>query len=151
MSFNLFLDDLRKPEHAYIYPKRNGAGLIIETQSLKYVSNVQNDDWIVVRNYDDFVKTIEEKGLPDVVSFDHDLSTEYVQHYYKVTEKTGIIEYGNLKPDSGYHCAKFICQKCLEKNTPFPRYFIHSANKWGGENIKNYIENFLKLYPYLQS
>jgi hypothetical protein len=147
MSYNLFLDDVRKPEHAYIYPKRNGAGLIIETQSLKHVSNVDNDNWIVVRNYDDFVKTIEEKGLPDAVSFDHDLSTEYIQHYYKVTEKTGIIEYGNLKPDSGYHCAKYFVEQCKKlKPKNLPEVFIHSANKWGVEEIKNILKQIYNFY-----
>lgn len=147
MSFNLFLDDLRKPEHAYIYPKRNGAGLIIETQSLKYVSNVQNDDWIIVRNYDDFVKTIEEKGLPNVVSFDHDLHEEHIKHYYSVTEKTGIIEYGNLKIKTGKHCAEYFVQKCQKlKPKNLPEVFIHSANKWGVEEIKNILKQIYNFY-----
>ena len=138
MSYNLFLDDLRKPEHAYIYPKRNGAGLIIETQSLKHVSNVDNDNWIVVRNYDDFVKTIEEKGLPDVVSFDHDLHEEHIKHYYSVTEKTGIIEYGNLKIKTGKHCAEYFVQKYKELCPPYiPHVYVHRANQWGAQEIKN--------------
>ena len=137
MNYNLFLDDLRKPEHAYIYPKRNGAGLIIETQSLKHVSNVDNDNWIVVRNYDDFVKTIEEKGLPDVVSFDHDLHEEHIKHYYSVTEKTGIVEYGNLKIKTGKHCAEYFVQKYKELCPPYiPHVYVHSANQWGVQEIK---------------
>jgi ASC-1-like (ASCH) protein len=141
MSYNLFLDDLRKPEHAYIYPKRNGAGLIIETQSLKHVSNVDNDNWIVVRNYDDFVKTIEEKGLPDVVSFDHDLHEEHIKHYYSVTEKTGIIEYGNLKVKTGKHCAEYFVQKYKELcPTYIPHVYVHSANQWGAQEIRKVLK-----------
>ena len=34
----------------------------------------QTEGWEIVRNYDDFVKWIEENGLPDIVSFDHDLA-----------------------------------------------------------------------------
>jgi ASC-1-like (ASCH) protein len=141
MSYNLFLDDLRKPEHAYIYPKRNGAGLIIETQSLKHVSNVDNDNWIVVRNYDDFVKTIEEKGLPDVVSFDHDLHEEHIKHYYSVTEKTGIVEYGNLKIKTGKHCAEYFVQKYKELcPTYIPHVYVHSANRWGAQEIRKVLK-----------
>jgi hypothetical protein len=147
MSYNLFLDDVRKPEHAYIYPKRNGSGLIIETQSLKHVSNVDNDNWIVARNYDDFIKIIEEKGLPDVVSFDHDLHEEHIKHYYSVTEKTGIIEYGNLKIKTGKHCAEYFVQKCQKlKPKNLPEVFIHSANKWGVEEIKNVLKQIYNFY-----
>lgn len=147
MSYNLFLDDLRKPEHAYIYPKRNGAGVIIKTQSLRHVSGVENDDWVVVRNYEDFVKTIEEKGLPDVVSFDHDLHEEHIKHYYSVTEKTGVIEYGNLKYKTGKHCAEYLVQRCKEQQPQnLPEVFIHSANKWGTEEIrKTLIDSNLPL------
>jgi hypothetical protein len=142
MSYNLFLDDLRKPEHAYIYPKRNGTGLIIETQSLKHVSNVDNDDWVVVRTYEDFVQTIEEKGLPDVVSFDHDLDEEHIRHYYKVTESTGVIEYGNLKVKTGKHCAEYLVQQCkAQQPKNLPEVFIHSANKWGVKEIRKVLEN----------
>jgi ASC-1-like (ASCH) protein len=140
-NYNLFLDDVRKPEHAYIYPKRNGAGLIIETQSLKHVSNVDNDNWIVVRNYDDFVKTIEEKGLPDVVSFDHDLHEEHIKHYYSVTEKTGIVEYGNLKIKTGKHCAEYFVQKYKELcPTYIPHVYVHSANQWGAQEIRKVLK-----------
>ena len=37
--------------------------------------------WIVVRNYDEFVKKINELGLNniDVISFDHDLAPEHYE------------------------------------------------------------------------
>jgi hypothetical protein len=137
VSYNLFLDDLRKPEHAYIYPKRNGSGLIIETQSLKHVSGVQNDGWIIARSYDAFVDIIEGLGLPDVVSFDHDLHEEHIKHYYSVTESTGVIEYGNLKYKTGKHCAEYLVQQCkAQQPKTLPEIFIHSANKWGVEEIR---------------
>lgn len=43
------------------------------------IRNPKEDDWIVVRNYDDFKKVILElPSLPDVISFDHDLD---LAHY----------------------------------------------------------------------
>ena len=29
--------------------------------------------WVTVRNYNEFVKTITERGIPSYISFDHDL------------------------------------------------------------------------------
>lgn len=136
MSYNLFLDDLRKPQHAYIYPKRDVGGIIIDSRSLKNISGVDDDQWIIVRSYDEFVKTIKEKGLPIAVSFDHDLHEEHIKHYYNITEKTGLIEYGNLKEKTGKHCAEFFVQKCKElKPKKLPEIYIHSANKYGVEEI----------------
>jgi hypothetical protein len=136
MSYNLFLDDIRQPHHAYIYPKRDAGGMIIDSRSLKSISGVDDDQWIIVRSYDEFVKIIEEHGLPKVVSFDHDLHEEHVKHYYNVTEKTGIIEYGNLKEKTGKHCAEYFVQKYKKlKSKKLPEVYIHSANKYGVEEI----------------
>lgn len=151
MSYNLFLDDIRMPKDAWIYPRRDDKNIIISGKSLEAMSNVPNGNWEIVRSYDQFVAYIEKNGIPDVVSFDHDLSEEYMDYYFSETSKTGIIEYEKLKPNSGYHCAKFLCEECLNNKLKFPKYYIHSANKWGSENIKDYIQNFLKIYVHLQS
>ena len=141
MSYNLFLDDLRKPEHAYIYPKRDSGSVIITSSSLKNLSGIDNDDWVIVRSYEEFVSTIEERGLPAAVSFDHDLDEEHIRHYYKVTESTGVIEYGNLKIKTGKHCAEYFVDQCKKlKPKNLPEVFIHSANKWGIEEIKKVLE-----------
>ncbi len=137
MSYNLFLDDMRKPEHAYIHPKRDGNSIVITSHSLENMSGVSNDNWVVVRTYEDFVQTIEEKGIPNAVSFDHDLDEEHIRHYYKVTESTGVIEYSNLKVKTGKHCAEYFVQKYKELQPPhIPHVYIHSANQWGVQEIK---------------
>lgn len=59
MSYNLFLDDVRIPKEAFGY------------MHLPIYISV---DWIVVRNYNDFVKQIKENGIPHTISFDHDLA-----------------------------------------------------------------------------
>jgi len=151
MSYNLFLDDIRMPKDAWIYPRRDNKNVIISGKSLEAMSGVPNDNWQIVRSYEQFVSIIEKRGIPDVVSFDHDLSEEYMDYYFSETCQTGIIEYENLKSNSGYHCAQFLCKICLNKNIKFPKYYIHSANQWGSKNIKNYIQNFLKTYAHLQS
>jgi hypothetical protein len=65
MSYNLFLDDYRMPKDAFAY------------MHLKIYLDVE---WIVVRNYQAFISLIEGKGIPDMISFDHDLADE---HYDK--------------------------------------------------------------------
>ena len=137
MSYNLFLDDLRDPKNAYITSTEDVCGTIIIGKSLETISGVSNDDWVVVRNYEIFVDEIEKRGLPDAVSFDHDLHYEHIKHYYKVTEPTGVIEYSNLKYKTGKHCAEYFVQKCKEQQTEnLPQVFIHSANRYGAVEIK---------------
>lgn len=63
----LFLDDLRLPSHVWR-----------DTIDPDY-----EDDrsWVIVRSYSAFVSWIMENGLPNLVSFDHDLVYE---HYLEV-------------------------------------------------------------------
>jgi len=60
----LFLDDIRSPKDAI--------GLVPSHMNQFYWSN----DWDVVRSHDEFVDFIEKNGVPDFVSFDHDLADE---------------------------------------------------------------------------
>lgn len=75
--------------------------------------------WIIIRNYKDFVKWINKYGVPDYISFDHDLG----------------------KGKDGYDAAKFLGQYCVNNNIPLPEYNVHSANIVGVNNIKNYLLN----------
>lgn len=130
---NFFLDDLRDPKDAYLHLDNiEGKVSLIEHSAIK------QDDWVIMRTYDEFVKCIEYLGLPDVVSFDHDLAEEHIKHYFKVTQGTGIIEYGNLTEKTGKHCAEYLVQEWESQGKPKQiKTFVHSANKWGGQNIKD--------------
>ena len=33
--------------------------------------------WVVVKNYDEFTEYIEKNGIPDYISFEHDLAPEH--------------------------------------------------------------------------
>jgi hypothetical protein len=94
MSYRLFLDDERFP--------------------------VEND-WIIIRNYNDFVWIISTRGIPYEISFDHDL--------------------GENK--TGYDCAKYLMDKMFEDFDREicvipPQYYVHSQNPVGAENIRAY-------------
>lgn len=93
-------------------------------------------DWTVVRNYDEFVDCINGRGIPDTVSFDHDLHLEHVRHFIEHTSRTGFIEYGNLSMKTGKHCADFLVNKVAEIDCIEPACYVHSANHVGRLEIR---------------
>lgn len=110
----LFLDDTRFPAEcpSYMYLR------------IKDVSIYTEKDWIIVRNYNQFVDYITKNGLPDLISFDHDLGEE------GTNEKTG------------KDCAKWLVEYCLDNDKKLPQFLVHSINPVGYLNIKNYLESF---------
>jgi len=129
MDYYLFLDDVRFPQDAFNYTKDN-----------RYLKL----DWIIVRSYDEFIDVVNNKGLPKIVSCDHDLADE---HYDR--DDDGVIDYFSYNEKTGYDCAKWICNYCIENKKKLPEVLIHSWNNVGAENIINYISNFKKNYPEL--
>ncbi|WP_185288940.1 cyclic-phosphate processing receiver domain-containing protein [Chryseobacterium lactis] len=113
----LFLDDIRYPIEAYHYTKQD-----IFLRS----------DWHIVRNYEQFVNRILEKGLPEMISFDHDLADE---HYLKS-------DTGEFVEKTGYDCAKWLIEYCMENDLDLPKFYSHSMNPVGKENIIRLLENF---------
>ncbi|WP_448822730.1 cyclic-phosphate processing receiver domain-containing protein [Capnocytophaga sp.] len=73
-----------------------------------------------VYSYTDFVAYLKCKGLPDFISFDHDLGE-------------GL---------SGYDCAKYLVDYCLDRQLPLPDFAVHSQNPVGKENIERLLNNF---------
>lgn len=130
---NIFLDDIRNPTDAYLHLDTNTPKV-----SLVEHSGIHQDFWVVVRTYDEFTSLVTTYGLPEVVSFDHDLDEEHMQHYFTVTQKLGIIDYINFKVKTGKHCADFLVQEWIKQGKPKTiKTFVHSANRWGQVNIKN--------------
>ena len=76
-----------------------------------------------VYSYEEFVDYLERKGLPDFISFDHDLGEDL----------------------SGYDCAKYLVEYCLTHQLPLPNYQVHSQNPVGKENIERLLENFRRV------
>ena len=88
----LFLDDLRNPP---------------------------DDNWIVVRNEEAFKQFIIQFGVPDLISFDHDLGGE----------------------ETGMNCAKWL----VENNYIIKDFIVHSANPVGRANIEGLLNNWRKF------
>lgn len=138
MSYNIYLDDWREPLHTLLSKK---------PYRLKQV--ISSHTWQIVRSYAEFVDVIEKKGLPDIISFDHDLGKDT---YFIPTEKL-IASLKEIQIDydryedfelTGYHCAKWLVEYCIKNYKPLPEYIIHSDNEVGSENIRSYLENFKK-------
>jgi hypothetical protein len=127
VSYVLFLDDVRNPDDVTweMFPR---------------------DEMIfTVRNYNAFVKHIMLSGVPGFVCFDHDLADEHYVAMLKENESDPvkqletIVDYG--LEQTGYDCAKWLVDYCVEKKKKFPPYIVHSMNPIGKERIKGYIEN----------
>ena len=127
----LFLDDFRVPEDAanYMHPR---------------FMRFYTSDWDIVRSYNQFVEYIEINGIPDMVSFDHDLADE---HY----APTGI-GYDEFVEKTGYHCMKWMIDYIIDnKIKKLPHVLIHSANPVGAENIERLWQNFIKEWDTLNA
>lgn len=107
----LYLDDVRNPPAAY--------------------------EFVIVRNYEEFVEWIKKNGVPDVVSFDYDLADI---HYDTITWKESF-EY---REKTGHHAAKWLIEHCNENQIPFPKSYCHSQNPVGSENIMKSINSYLE-------
>lgn len=132
MSYNLFLDDIRNPPMVASY---------IQPSALK---NLYLElDWVIVRSYIEFVETIRKKGIPSLVSFDHDLS---ISHYSVPTTGESWDEYysDDNRERTGYDCAFHLLAACVERNVDLPQCLVHSMNIVGRENIEALLKNFKK-------
>ncbi len=122
----LFLDDIRVPYDVF----KMTINPIFEN----------NEDWVIVRDYYQFIDYIKKYGLPEFISFDHDLSYE---HYLE--ENQSDIEYETLIEKTGYDASKWLVDYCMENDVEIPNYYVHSANPVGKQNIESYLENAKKV------
>jgi len=114
------------------------------------VRNPKTKGWTVVRTYEDFVSHIEQNGLPEEVSFDHDLGREHTIFFMNNGGFENPPDPKNEKfvTKTGYDCAKWLCEYCWTNGLPIPTWNVHSANPVGRDNIIQLIENFEKKLNY---
>ena len=131
MGYNLFLDDVRMPKAAFKYMQ---LPIYLEIE------------WSIVRNYHAFTTIIEGKGIPEIISFDHDLADEHYNPSIVGDEPYERI-YDMFDEKTGYHCAKWLIDYCIDNNEKVPsQIFIHSMNPAGSMNIKSLFDTYSKLY-----
>ena len=88
----------------------------------------KNPNYKILRSYQQFIDFIVEYGLPDEISFDHDIAS--------------FDNDGNEK--TGYDAAKWLVNYCIDNDLKLPKWNVHSANSIGAENIEVYLSNFEK-------
>jgi hypothetical protein len=130
MKYNLFLDDYRQPVDAFKY-----------TMDEDFIQK----QWRVVKSYQAFISLIEENfkqdgSFPSLIAFDHDLDDAHYAH----TSIHSEIPYDEMKEKTGYHCAKWLVDFCMDNNLKLPEYKVHSMNPAGKNNIIGYLENYKK-------
>ena len=123
-NYNLFLDDVRIPTH------------------VTWVKIPDYQHYSVVRNYKQFVDLITLRGLPKFICYDHDLAD---CHYGDGLNGRGI-DYDKYTEKTGYDCAKWLVNYCVDKGVKHPPYIVHSLNPVGKKNIESYIENYNKTF-----
>ncbi len=104
------------------------------------------ENWIVCRNYDEFVNKVDEIGLEniDTISLDHDLGETAIREYFKNVTNNYILNYDNIHEKTGYDCAKWLVETSSDTGKRLPTILTHSANPIGSANIMGYINNYLK-------
>ena len=130
----LWLDDLRNP-------------FLNEEGKIPGDINQWNINWVL--NHEQFVKWINMYGLPDAISFDHDLADEhytpeYFWNNYEESKKYQEWRGKDYQEKTGVDCAKWLVDFCIDNKKSLPEIFIHSANPVGADNIKYLLENFKK-------
>jgi hypothetical protein len=97
-------------------------------------------EWTIIRNYYDFVKIIEKNGLPEIISFDHDLGPVAFQKALGISIRPS----NKIKEEekTGYDCAKWIINYCDRNNLQLPKYTVHSMNFIGKQNIITLLERY---------
>lgn len=122
--YYLFLDDVRNP--------RDVKWMVLPPAH-----------WIIVRNYNEFVKVITDKGIPEYITFDHDLADEhYRQSMYNPDGRyTRYYTDGTFKEKTGFHCAQWLVNYCIDNVKKLPECICHSMNPIGRENILALFKN----------
>ena len=84
-----------------------------------------NRPWRIVRNFEEATFFVSLYGIPNYISFDHDLGEE----------------------KTGYDFAKWLVELDLNGVHKFPSNFefnVHSANPIGAKNINDYLTSYFK-------
>jgi hypothetical protein len=105
----------------------------------------KDPDWIVARNYEEFVAQIKLHGLGsfEVISLDHDLGDGAMAEYYTNVKNNYMLDYNNIKERTGMDCCRYLVAESMNQKIPLPQIYVHSANPIGSGNMTGYINNYL--------
>jgi len=100
-----------------------------------YLDDIRNPEFKydkIVRSYAEAVDFVKQNGIPQFISFDHDLGCDI----------NGKLE------KSGFDFAKWLVECDIENIYKFPKNFefkVHSANPIGKNNIESLLYNYIEF------
>ena len=96
----------------------------------------KSPDVQLVRSYGEFVDYLKKNGVPDLISFDHDLAME---HYPLGENRAGQkVPYSSYRQETGLHCAQYV----VENRLPLRHWAVHSSNVQGRINIERELRRY---------
>lgn len=109
-------------------------------------------DWVIVRSYEEFISKVNEIGLQDIelISLDHDLGDSAMSEWHKNVYHNYKLDYDNITEKTGYDCAKWLVEQWLN-GRPYVKVYTHSANAIGSANIMGYINNYCHIHKLPQT
>ena len=104
----------------------------------------RSSDIVWVKSYDEFTKWIKANGMPEMISFDHDLGEDVARA--KVVKGLSKRQARMQKREtlSGFDCTKWLVDYCLDNDIKLTRWAVHSANPVGAKNISSLLINLEK-------
>jgi hypothetical protein len=105
-----------------------------------------DNEWVIARNHDEFVESIQKLGLENIeeISLDHDLGESAIAEYYANAKPNNILNYDNILEKTGMDSCKFLVEESIETKAPLPQVYVHSSNPVGRVNMMSLINNYLK-------
>ena len=102
-----------------------------------------NQPWVVVRSYDEFVEKVNEIGLENIqsISLDHDLGESAMKEWNTNVYHNYKLDYDNITEKTGYDCTKWLVEQWMD-GKPVVEVVVHSANAIGSANMMGYINNY---------
>lgn len=123
--YNLFLDSTKTPKDVSLYNNSDS----------RYV----NLEWIIVKNFMEFVNEIADRyldnELPNVISFDNYLIDDDVEDMTNP-------DYNSFGDRTGYHCARWLLDFCIDKDIKLPTYLLHSIKESETINILHLLQSY---------
>jgi len=100
-------------------------------------------DWIIVRNYEQFVSKIQDIGLENIelISLDHYLGDTAMSEWRKNVYHNYSLNYDNILEKTGMDCTKWLVEQWID-GKPVVDVVVHSANAIGSANMMGYINNY---------
>jgi len=111
-----------------------------------------DNDWVIVRSYEEFVVKVTEIGLEniDLISLDHDLGDTAMQEWHRNVYHNYELDYNNITEKTGMDCTKWLVEKWMD-GSHVVNVVIHSANAIGSANMMGYINNYRHIHKLPQN